>query len=239
MGQNGKSPIRKGKKMDKEILQTLQAVKFVTQQCARQYFDNTRKTREIVKQALVSTREEAEKKQLIFESSEISETDLYCLNEINRQQMEVHYTQHHRLLLQALLITVYSSLEHTLANAARVIYRSQDQKPDDEIYLNKSLKKIKEIGINLNPAQIKKAHTLRKLRNILVHAKGEWLNAENISEILNETPHITKSKYGILDIDEKYLDECIETAEKIIQDLSVKLDRKINTGTKKLKNSLS
>lgn len=211
----------------------LQEIKWMAIHCSRTYFENTNKTRNLMRQALTPALKTAHDRQLIFDSKELSKNDIYCLTEINRQQFEEHYGQHHRFLLNALLITTYSTLEHTLANITRIIYRNLQKNPPKEIYVKDSLSALDKINIQIDKKLATQTNTLRLVRNILVHARGEWIHQKpkDLNTIFDSTPHVTRGNFGVLEIAEEYLEESLILADKLVIDIITKIDERIENLT--------
>ncbi|MEW9903360.1 hypothetical protein [Pseudomonas putida] len=211
--------------MDNSRSKLYQELLFITNHLSSTYFENTKKTKQIITTILINLKLEAERKALQYNPAEVDERDKYCLLELNRQLQEQHHGRHERLLSHAILITAYSSFEHLVTTLARHITPKVRANPKKKIYLKDALDIIAEIDITLNSDDLIKIDTLRIVRNIIAHANGEYLNQNNddIEKILNNTKSILLGPYGTLDIQPEYIDQALDTIERLIKNLESEL----------------
>lgn len=158
---------------DQKKQEIFKVAAFLVDCISKQYFESVKKTKELIPALLESTRLEAGNKTFKYNPGELDERDLYCLQEINRQTIYEHYGQHQRILSNAILISTYSALEYLLSTVARYIGRQLNEVMSKNLYLSESLEIIARMELQFDKGLIGKIHTLRKVRNILVHANGE------------------------------------------------------------------
>lgn len=221
-----KEEIQLGEQEKQEIFKALD---FLVDYISRRYFENVKKTKETVWKLLESTKIEAGNKTFIYDSAELDERDLYCLQELDKQVIYEYYGQHHRLLSNAILIATYSALEHLLSTLSRCINRFSRREVSKGLYVKNSLEILATVELNFDAELIEKINTLRKVRNVLVHANGEYINQYRleIESILNVTDYISLDSFGSLDIRPEYLDDSLGCVDKIVSSLKAQLDDKL------------
>lgn len=214
---------------DQQKQEIFRELDFLVGYISRRYFENVKKTKEMVWKLLESTKIEADNKTFIYDSAELEERDLYCLQELDRQAIYEYYGQHNRLLSHAILIATYSALEHLLAALSRCIIKFSQRGGAKDLYVKDSLEVLATVKLDFDAKLIEKINTLRMVRNILVHANGEYINQcpADVESILNVTDYISADSFGSLDIRPEYLDDSLACVDKIVSSLKAQLDDKI------------
>lgn len=216
---------------DHERQNFFQVAFFFVKYMSEQSFDNVKKTKDVMSKLLEFTKAEAEINAIVYDPAGMDKRDLYCLQEINNQSTHEYHGQHQRLLLNAILIAAYSALEHILSTLAHFLSCRCDVCKSRSYNFQCSLNIIAKVDLQLDEALIKKANTLRVVRNILVHANGEYVNQKSseIAGILKATEFISRGFYGRLDIRAEYIDDSLDCIDRIVSSLKLQLHEKLFT----------